>query len=131
MPDIIKLKARSGKEYFPGHLYYSEYNAAVFPKTTDAAELFMCIEHLKPQSYNEVVKGFIVTPDMLFETETDIPDVIPMHGDRIQLSNTDNNGACGLYPENDSASPAVVEDLAEHQNTLTITVSFKPERETV
>ena len=124
-PDLIEARVKVSMEYFPGHLYYYEDHRAVFPATMSTARLFMCVEHLKTSDYNATVKGFLVTPNMLFETYDGGGERFPMIGERVRLVYTDKSGGYEILLEDDSESPIILEKIDEYIPGAKVLVSMK------
>ena len=75
-PEIVEIRLDANTVVYKYHLYYYQIGSLSTMKERDSAGLFVPIEDKPKTTESKIVRGFFVTPDMVFECDTVIGDEI-------------------------------------------------------
>ena len=75
-PEITEIRSVPYSPVYKNHLYYYQLGRLSTMREQEGAILFVPIEDKPRTKESQIIRGFFVTPDMIFECDTIIDDEI-------------------------------------------------------
>ena len=122
VPEITSVKAPYGRHVTKGAVYFISGGSLSYIKDSDVLVRFIPIESLEDGHKIPLVKGYIVTPGMIFEADT-VGDFSEKNvGDNFALYEDSNNDLTAI--SSDIGSDGNIISMDDHSTTGKVLITL-------